>query len=111
MRTPSIKSLLTLGATVEEATLAKRLLLKQVKTTDRALFPESNSIFDKFFRFPDYVTRLFYCLNECLRFHGVEYIGKALYLNAGETYASTLFFDGKSVFVSTFGDYVERRKL
>ncbi len=52
-------------------------------------------------------------INAIAGFHGVEFLGTNRhgsdidFLNSGETYASTLFFVGQRMFVSTMGDLIE----
>ena len=53
-------------------------------------------------------------INEIAGFHGVEYLGKnkrtgeaIYYLNAGDSYAPTIIFQGARLFVSTVGDLIE----
>ena len=54
-------------------------------------------------------------VNRILGTHGVEYLGKrkgnrnhVYYCNAGDTYATTVLFDGDHLRVGTWGDLVER---
>lgn len=50
--------------------------------------------------------------------HGVEFLGidrrsgvDVYYCNAGDTYAPTILFKGTTLFVSTWGDLVERNSV
>lgn len=57
-------------------------------------------------------------INRLAGFHGVEYLGLnrktgkcVRYCNAGDTYAPTLVFHGRTLSVGTWGDLVERRTV
>lgn len=57
-------------------------------------------------------------INRLAGFHGVEYLGRnrktgqcVRYCNAGDTYAPTLVFHGRTLYVSSWGDLVERRTV
>lgn len=51
-------------------------------------------------------------------FHGLEYLGvdrrtglAVYYCNAGDTYATTIFFQGSRLYVSTVGDEIESGRI
>lgn len=57
-------------------------------------------------------------VNKLAGFHGVEYLGVhrrankvVRYCNSGETYAPTLCFMGRRMFIATVGDLIEGRKV
>ena len=57
-------------------------------------------------------------LNDLAGFHGVEYLGQhrrsgrsVRYLNAGDTYATTLIFTGRRMTVGCWGDLVETKAV
>ena len=57
-------------------------------------------------------------LNELCGFHGIELLGQhtrsgksVYYCNTGESYASTLCFMGRRLFVSSWGDLIENKTV
>lgn len=57
-------------------------------------------------------------VNDLAGFHGVEYLGLhhrtgkvVRYCNAGDTYAPTLCFMGRRMFLDTMGDLIESRRV
>lgn len=120
MNAPSKKRLMeSLGVTSEKAELVRRLIRREVKTSDAALFPKTASWLEQCYHWPCYRERLMSCLNEVIQGIGVEAIQgdnwrwpAATYINTGDTYSPTLLLDWEksTISLTTWEDWIERRE-
>jgi hypothetical protein len=114
---PSAKALIaSLNTTSEQAATVRGLIRGEITTWDVSLFPKSNAYFQSCHHVPDRLSRILECLNEVLEMHGVECLGEvrtygppAEYLNAGDTYTTTLLFDhiAQNFKLTCYGDWLE----
>lgn len=127
MRTPSIKTLQTIGKCDVET--AKKVKWALTHSADDILtsgkYPQTEKYNRSCYHYPGDALLMMVACDEALGTYGVEYVkgrnGKSLeYCNVGDAYASTLCFEFERgvfggwsisrVFVGCYGDWVERNE-
>lgn len=115
---PSIKSLLELNITEEQAIAARALMAGETRVKDNPLFPKTNDWIKRCYHNAPRIDLILSALDELLEYHGVEPIKNkggeiiAEYLNGGDTYTPTILFNyGTETFrVTCWGGFVEKNQ-
>lgn len=115
-------SLKTLSGSNIKLDCEPKLIRDIWKAPDRetlfAVYPEAEKIDRKFYCTPSFPELKRESVNRAAGFYGVEYLGENrrngnayFYCNAGDTYAPTIVFCGRSLMVGCWGDIVEQGGL
>ena len=115
MNLPSIKTLQAETQDRDQAKTIRALLEKKLKTSN---YQSVQDLERQCYHAPGYAYRLMTAINEIMGGYGVEAIFQGEepryeYINLGETYATTIMRNVATgrVFVSSWGDVVERDRL
>jgi len=115
-RAPSVKTLEKSGISLDCAPELVRAIWKSESRAELYdVYPPAAEIEREYYWVPFFRDLKRQCIDRAAGFYGVEYLGwhkrareAVYYLNAGDSYAATLIFTGRTMVVSCWADYVER---
>lgn len=116
---PSVATLENSGISLECAPDLVRAIRKaESRAALYDVYPPAAEIEREFYNPPFFRELKRQCLDSAAGFYGVEYLGwhkrareDVYYLNAGDSYAATLVFIGRTMVVSCWAYYVEQRLI